>query len=83
MMIAQHGEVEMKIPMIVDGDRQSLIDYLLGQAQATTNLAERAEFVAMADMAQKDEAYCRAMFEALKRTAKKHGKKIVYPTTPS
>ena len=73
----------MKIPTIVDGDRQSLIDYLLGQAQATTNLQDRAEFLAMAEMAQKDEAYCRALFKTLKDTAKKHGVRVVFPTTPS
>ena len=73
----------MKIPTIIVGDRQSLIDYLLGQAHATTNLAERAEFLAMAELAQKDEAYCRAMFKTLRRTAKRYGKKIVYPKTPN
>jgi len=73
----------MKIPTIVEGDRQSLIDYLLGQAQATSNLKDRAEFLAMAELAQKDEAYCRAMFKTLRQTAKRYGKKIVFPTTPS
>jgi hypothetical protein len=73
----------MKIVTIVDGDRQSLIDYMLAQAVAATDEEERGEWRAMARLAKKNEAYCRKMFAVLKRTAQKHGTKIEYPTTPS
>jgi hypothetical protein len=73
----------MKIFTVVDGDRESLIAYMLAQLAAATNADERAEWRAMVRLAKKDAAYCRKMFAVLKRTAQKHGKKIEYPTTPS